>query len=276
MKTLKNLSASLAAIGLLVGANSVHAAISAGDSLSVSGTIATQDQVSGNIGYVQYGSDSAIHCYAGAFALTVNDTTSGTTYTIGSFCTDVSVTWKNSDTYTAQTLSSATGVSPKWSQSPQSIENASWIYNTFYVGQSTTAAQDAGIQLAIWMVLYDTIANGTVSYSYSGGVLSGTGYGSDNFKAWGYSSTAMSDAVSYLSALNTAIANHTYTTNSDLWLKPTDGKSQGLIYCPPASTNNVAPVPEPTTVISGVLLALPLGVSAFRIFRKKKDAENLD
>ena len=271
MKHTNHLTSTLVLASLAAGTMAAHASlINDGDSLTISGTIAAQDQTAGDIGYVRYGS-TTVNCFAGAFALTVvNNSQGGNTFTIGSFCTDVGVDWKNKDNYTAQSFNGATGISPVWSQDPQSIENAAWLYNTYFVGQTTSAAQDAGIQLAIWKVLYDTTAAGTIAYS-SLNTLFSTG----SINAWGFSSSAMLDAETYVAALDAARNGGSFTTYMDTLLKPNDNQSQELLYNPGNGGTNTAPVPEPTTILSGILLALPLAVSAFRILRKKKDATDM-
>jgi hypothetical protein len=271
MKNSTNLASVLVLASLAAGATGAKASlINDGDSLTISGTIAAQDQTAGDIGYVRYGGNT-VNCFAGAFALTVvNNSQGGNTFTIGSFCTDVGVDWKNKDNYTAQNFNGATGISPLWSQDPQSIENAAWLYNTYFVGQSTTAAQDAGIQLAIWKVLYDTSASGTIAYN-----TLGTLFSTGSLNAWGFSASAMLDAENDVAALDAARNGGTFTTYLDTLLKPNDNNSQELLYSPSTAGNNTAPVPEPTTILSGVMLALPLGVSAFRILRKKRNAGNM-
>lgn len=271
MKNTKNLTSALVLAGFAAGTMAGHASlINDGDSLTISGTIAAQDQTAGDIGYVRYGGNT-VNCFAGAFALTVvNNSQGGNTFTIGSFCTDVGVDWKNKDNYTAQSFNGATGISPVWSQDPQSIENAAWLYNTYFVGQSTTAAQDAGIQLAIWKVLYDTTASGTIAYN----TLS-TLFSTGSLNAWGFSTSAMTDAENYVAALDAARNGGAFMTYIDTLLKPNANDSQELLYTPATPGNNTAPVPEPTTILSGILLALPLGISAFRILRKKKTAADM-
>lgn len=265
MKTNKKLGKILVVAGVAAGAMTARASlINDGDSLTISGTIATQDQKAGNIGYVKYDGNT-VNCFAGAFSLTVvNNSQGGNTFSIGSFCTDVGVDWKNNDTYTAQTFDGATGISPAWSADPQSIQNAAWLYNTYFVGQTTTAAQDAGLQLAIWKVLYDTTAGGIIAYNGLSTIFS-TG----TLTAWGFSSSAMLDAENYVAAVDSARNGNSFTVYDNTLLKPDDNRSQELLYAPPTPNGNTVPVPEPTTVISGILLALPLGVSAFRILRRK-------
>jgi hypothetical protein len=237
------------------------ALIDIGDHLSVSGTIAGQDQGANNIGYVSYGGGAAENCYAGAFALSVHNTTQGTSFGIGTFCTDVGITWKNTDNYTAYSFGGQTGVNPQWSALPQSIQNASWLYNTFYVGHSLNADQDAGMQLAIWKVLYDTAS--------PDGLIANTGFLTGKLHAWGFGATAMADALAYVNAINAARNGGTFTLYADTWLKPDDLNSQGLIWNADTPGANLT-VPEPTTVIAGSLMLVPLAASALRIVRRKR------
>ena len=244
----------------LVGANANAALIDVGDHLTVSGTISSQDQGSANIGYVQYGGGQAENCYAGAFALGVHNLSQNTYFTIGTFCTDVGVNWKNTDNYTAYSFGGQTGINPNWSASPQAIQNASWLYNTYFVGHALDASHDAGMQLAIWKVLYDTSSAGT---------LLSTDFSSGKFKAWSFGSAAMADALTYINAVNSARSGGTFITYTDTWLKPDDNNSQGLIWNADTPGALVS-TPEPTTIIAGSVLLLPFAGSILRILRRNR------
>lgn len=231
--------------------------INAGDQLAVSGTI-----LPGSLtGYVSYGGGTAINCYAGAFSLNVNDTTTHNTFTIQTFCTDVGVEWKNSDTYTAKNFSGQTGISPAWS-GQAAIQDVAYLYNTYF-STSLSVTEDAGLQLAIWKVLYDSGSDGTISSQVSG-------FDSGKLQASGFGTEAMLDAANYVSDINAARAGGSFPTYTGLWLSPNDGNSQGLIWTPGTPNGNGGPVPEPSTFFAAALLLVPLGVGISRITRKSR------
>jgi hypothetical protein len=243
------------ALGTLGAVGAQAGLINIGDSaINVNGTI-LGNTLTGTVIY-NNGANSE-GCYAGIFSLAVNNAAGNPmTGTILTFCTDVGVNWKNTDTYTALAFAGATGVNPPWANTPKSIQNASWLYNTYFVPNSSAYVNDpnlaAGMQLAIWKVLYDTTASGTVStLDGSTGALRATGFGG-----------GIADANTLINAVNTARGNGSFVQYLDTWLKPNDLASQGLIY------NALTPVPEPTTMLAGLLLLLPFGATLIRRFRK--------
>jgi hypothetical protein len=250
----------------VVGAQASITSIAIGNDYTISGDI---DKGKAETGYVNNGAGGASyeHVYAGAFYVNaVPNPNSGAFpedplffYT---FCTDVGVNWKSSDTYTAVQFGDAgNGVNPDWTTMPGAIQNASYLYNQ-NIGSVTSAAQYAGLQLAIWKVLYDTASDGTIANT------SGTSadlFANGNLLAKSFSSTAMDDALNYVKSINTARGDNTFLTYNDTWLKPDDSASQGLLY-----NNLTTPVPEPTTVLAGVLLLLPFGLSTLRMVRRNR------
>ena len=171
------------------------------------------------------------------------------------------------DTPVTPFSSSTTGVKPTWgavntpaylsgnpidtANADQAIQNAAYLFNTYgeisATGIGLTSTTDkAALQLAVWSALYDTAADGTVS----GTRFDVTG---------GADSAAISQANTWLSGLTGNYGYDGYLLTPD----PTTGiePPQGLLIA--------VPVPEPTTVVAGLLLLLPLGASALKIIRRK-------
>lgn len=244
----------LLALALAGSVTGARAAINAGDSLTLSGNIASGQET----GFVSYDGGSAINCYAGVISVSVLDNTQGgPAFNLQSFCTDVGAEWQyGQQQYSAKTLATAMGVSPNWSTTPASIQNAAWIYNQYFVGQSgLSSVQTAGIQLAIWKVLYDTSVGGTASYNFSSGLLQAYGFG-----GLGYAATI-------IEALDAARANGNFTVPTDLWLDPNLNNSQGLLTVDPPA------VPEPASACAALsLLALPVGVSVARFLKQRRQS----
>jgi hypothetical protein len=128
----------------------------------------------------------------------------------------------------------------------QLVDNAGQV--AWLLDHYATTGQGVGavaLQAAIWHVIY----NGSAGYARGLAV------------ALDSSSPSYSTYTAMLSALGNQIA-----PLSDVdWLTPTpDNLSQGLV----AAT----PVPEPATVIAGVAMLLPFGVSVLRMLRRKEAA----
>lgn len=245
---MKNLNTTLAISALVIGAVSAHAAINEGDQLQITGGVLPGTE----IGYVSY-NGTIDYGYAGAFSVNVVDTTQGLQTTLQTFCTDVNAGWTSGGTYTAVNFAGQNGINPTWS-GPMAIEDVAYLYNNYFLGQTLNLDQDAGMQLAIWKLLYDSGATGYVTTDFSSGKFQVVS---------GFDATAISDAEAYISDVNTALAADDFTVNTyaGLWLKPNDGSSQGLIY---------TPVPEPSTIFAGAMLLLPLGMSISRVLRKHR------
>lgn len=180
----------------------------------------------------------------------------------------------NPHTYNSYTFAEAApGIWPNaWAQStglnPQywGINNAAYLWNLYgmaivnntggvYTGNQDSAA--AALQLAVWEVLYDS-----------------TGYGQLGGNRWNAPTLTSTTATYYngfLTALTTSGLNHAiYTGNileSTIALTQ-DGQSGGGQEFFLLGT----PVPEPTTMMAGALLLVPLGMSTLRILRRNRPA----
>jgi len=245
------------AAGLVVGAQAALN-IGIGDHMTLTGTV-IGGTPTGTVTYKNNSNqDISENCYAGIFGLNANDTSSHTSGTIYTFCTDVGVNWTSGSAYTAVQFAGQTGVNPTWANTPASIQNASFLYNNYFIPNAAAFEADgnlgAGMQLAIWKLLYDTKADGTV------GTLDNI---NGSFRATGFGS-GVAQANILLNYVNTARGNGTFVQYIDTWLKPDLGNSQGMIY------NALTPVPEPTTMIAGALLLVPFGASTLRTFRRNR------
>lgn len=178
-------------------------------------------------------------------------------------------------TYTVETFAQANnGLNPAlwaWNNSsshPQywGIENAAYLWRAVANGGQAglggiaaltgVNAKDAGaaLALAMYTALYDS-----------------TGYGVFNaagpYQIPGLSGTELLDYTHDIGLLSAAAVDANIIGGSVL--VPKTSTSQDLIYINPNTPKLNPPVPEPTTMVAGVLLALPFGASALRILRKK-------
>ncbi len=148
------------------------------------------------------------------------------------------------------------GINPMWgdltsdNSAAEAIQNAAYLFynygNLTSGGITGSAQQMATLQLAVWMALYNTVGNGSVT---------GT-----RFSASGVDTTAIDDATAWVSSLN---GGYDYT---GYLLYPTAGSAPDA----PQELLIGAPVPESPTVIAGALLLLPFAASTFRILYNRR------
>ncbi len=211
---------------------------------------------------------------AGLFQLNGQNLSTSQNITIYTFCTDVGEWWNYGATYTYKSVQfgGADGVNPAWQNTPASIQDASYLYNQYYVNNPSSinsAATAAGMQLAIWKVLYDANVNGLVNLGANGTAT----FASGNLQA-SFSTAAMNYAQTLLQDVNSARGGSVnFGAYQDQWLMPVQGvgndtlyPTQGMLY------NTSTPVPEPTTMVAGALLLLPFGASTLRFLRKNRAA----
>jgi hypothetical protein len=210
-----------------------------------------------------------------------------TVYT--SVCTDIEGVLYLGQTYAYNTpttfaaASPSTGLDPTWgalntptdvksgginqANAAQAIQNAAYIFYHYGTGGGTltgttgisgTTDQLEALQLAIWAALYDTTTSGSVNLT--GG----------RFTFSGVSSTIVNDVNNYLLGL-------TGDYNFSGYLVQPDSTQYGKVpqewlygINPQSSFAAPVPVPEPSTIIAGALLVLPLAASTMRILRRRQ------
>jgi len=120
-------------------------------------------------------------------------------------------------TYNAPALySGLSGIDPAWGNGANSsswaIQNAAELY-TLHSGvlAGTDLSAKAGLQLAVWVALYDTKAGGSISYASAnnGSKITGDRFSVNNAVQNG-DATAITDALNYLNTLSGPYNNAGY------------------------------------------------------------------
>ncbi len=177
--------------------------------------------------------------------------------TLLTYCTDVGATLNSPYSYTPTPLSSANGVDPAWiSGGIQNVANLWYNDNA----SATTAVQTAGLQLAIWELLYNNIT-GSVSASIF------NSHSNNGFYITSTDANTLA-AENYAAALLSNLGSLAPEQNVE-WLAPTEsngslGGSQGLLYETPGPSTPSVPETAPTLGLLGLAMTL-LGAVAKRI-----------
>ncbi len=194
----------------------------------------------------------------GEFIMTT--TTTGFAPTLLTYCTDVGAILANTFNYTPTALGSATGVSPAWING--GIQNAARLWYDDK-GAATTATQTAGLQLAIWQLLYNNVGSSYTASSFNNAANHGfhiTTSDAGTVAAETYAASVLNNFGTLPSTQNVG------------WLAPTMdngtvGGSQGLLYQTPGATvQPPAPVPDATSTLALLGLAVvALGAVSQRV-----------
>jgi len=150
------------------------------------------------------------------------------------------------------------------------VQNASYLFSqlsgTILSGgnpsQSGTSLQDQGaaLALAIWDALYNSTGYGAINGTVF--TIPGLQTGDPN---------VYNDYVSDVGVVNGAKVSS--TTGYALVPDPVgSGSGQDMILLGTGLPQGGTPVPETTTIISGLLLLLPFGATTLRILRKRQAA----
>jgi hypothetical protein len=202
--------------------------------------------------------------YGSVLAGGIGITASGSSSTYVSVCTDFLGSLYLGNTYTyAAPIPTANALSapgynpdPAWGQNaPAAIQNAATLFANYH-SALTSGNYDAaaGLQLAIWTVLYDSTGVGTFNAGSSA-----------EFQALG-TSGAIGQEDTFLSALGSL----TPSTTVDILVPSPDSPSNGNNpdLNPPQGLLIYAPVPEASTVITATLLLLSFGMCSLKSFGK--------
>ena len=191
---------------------------------------------------------------------------------INTVCTDVlgHVNEHGAYLYSSVVFSGQQGIDPKWgsnagntldtTKAAQAIQNAAFIFAGFgSVLTGGNVADKAALQLAVWAALYDTGSGQT----WSTALTSGRFHINNNISN---DPLAINKALFMLNSyLPSGTSGNVHQQYSGNLLKPKLSTAQEMLTTP-------TPVPEPTTVLAGLLLLLPFGVSTLRFIRKQSAA----
>lgn len=254
--------------GSLAVANVGQAALTQIKTVAVNGTAMTSKAYSGSTevgssGWAGSWTATIVNPQPGGYAVLPSPFSPGFTFT--AFCTDIGNANANG-TYNYERLafSSAatstpegTAPDPDWANS-LSGQRAAWVYNT-YVGAVVDANSRAAMCIAIWEALYE--GSGTFDVKNRGTAAGGDDTTGRTFVVTGLDAV-LDLANSWLAAGVTA---NFYGYDYSWFAERQTPDVQSLI-------GPGTPIPEPSTVIAGLLLLLPFGASTIRTLRKNRSA----
>jgi hypothetical protein len=173
------------------------------------------------------------------------------------YCVDLShyVGQGQVDTYTTDAISNWGGVTGGYPQYTAAGHAAAWLANMYF--KSGNLDKEAGLQVAIWEVLYENQLTFNAAVAGTGGFSLG---GGNIYFTVGKAAVA-SNATNYLNALNAALKGNATAVNGydAIWVKTsnlTANYTQDFVY-----------VPEPSLIF---LLGIGLGTVSLVGYRFKK------
>lgn len=185
--------------------------------------------------------------YAGEGIATVQDT--GQSFE--TYCVDLlhdiysgespTVQYGSMQDWTQSNLGGSNPTAYPWINNPQAGEAAAYLYDTF-AGQANDMYKQAGLQLAIWEVLYEGNTSGTPAYNI----------GSGNIYFTGFNSQVTGFATNYLNSIPDSAALSGYDA---LWIE-TANYGSGL-HSHDQDFIGPSEVPEPIPLLlvsSGMIL----------------------
>jgi hypothetical protein len=208
---------------------------------------------------------------------------SGMPQTYLTVCTDFEGSLYEGRTYEynspASYFAGLTGIDPLWNNGSLAIQNAAYLF--YHYGNASASSGISGsvqnlaaLQLAVWMALYDTTASGNIVVNGASEfyVKDANNVGNDTGAidlalSW---ITGLTGDTSYSGSLLTPISSLGDQGNPNCQLP-----QELLMASGPQPNGSGSAVPEPSTIMAGALLLVPLSASLIRWGRKvsrKEDA----
>jgi hypothetical protein len=154
---------------------------------------------------------------------------------------------------------------PNWNNDPYALQNAAALFAAHNSVLSGGGAKAAGLQLAIWTALYDSI--GTTGDRI---VLNSSSY----FQAENYANPTQGSAAYYMNLYLSNLGTPGDVPSVSILTPGPDSSTNNGVNSgygssePPQALLVYTPVPEASTVLSGSLLLLSFGVCSLKSFGK--------